>query len=92
MLRIYPTEQKGFFRTTQVNWRYLTATNMPSFDIFKDIQPEFPAMRELALSIPPLMGWEQVLLQIKLFNYLTMFHTTSMIYNLVDYRRRDEVV
>jgi hypothetical protein len=39
-----------------------------------------------------LMGWEQVALQIKLFDYLTKPYTTSMIYNLVDSRRRDEIV
>jgi hypothetical protein len=55
-------------------------------------KPALPAMHELALSILPLMGWEQVALQIKLFDYLTKPYTTSMIYNLVDFRRRDEVV
>jgi len=50
-------------------------------------KPALPAMHELALSITPLMGWEQVALQIKVFNYLTMPYTTSMIYNLGDCRR-----
>jgi len=55
-------------------------------------KPALPAIQELALSIPPLMGWEQVALQIKVFNYLTMPYTTSMIYNLGDCRRRDEAI
>ena len=56
MLRIYSTEQKGFFRTTQVNWRYLNATNMPFFDIFKGIQAGAPCYVRISPIHPAVDG------------------------------------